>query len=268
MSRIYFHSKSDDEAEIFGSERHYMGGNANALAWGFVHSASYFHMDRILSFLPESHHRNWNRLDKERSLYHFIVGGIREVGHMVLPDGRKIDPWHMCLNTALAVGSDPMKLSARIHAQCECHCWVDGPNREWLADIIDEGLTTGLFREGLKDHDQGWDSVLELLRKRDDEAIVTSFSVCDGFPNMELCNWDYQREKEYYALDYKTQWAIAEKNLRESEMGLELTPEEWDYPEYYIGNHAFTALDLHKLVVDIEHREEEDRERKKRSVGA
>ncbi|GAA4304598.1 hypothetical protein GCM10023178_11830 [Actinomadura luteofluorescens] len=37
-----------------------------------------------------------------------------------------------------------MRFLARLHAQCELHGYVEGPNRAWLADVIDQGPAAGV----------------------------------------------------------------------------------------------------------------------------
>lgn len=74
--------------------------------------------------------------------------------------------------------SDPLTLMMRIHAQCESHCWVDGPNRTWLADIIAQGRACGLYQTNV-----GWGEVEAFLRARNDEPVFLSFSITEPFPS-------------------------------------------------------------------------------------
>lgn len=117
------------------------------------------------------------------------------------------------LNTALVAGSPPIQLAAKIHGWCESHAWVDGPDRAWMADIIDTGLRIGIYRRGLwyaklpngpKDtlSDQGWDQITTLLRARDDEPVVMSYSVGDSFPNREITDW-----RSDLSDDWRPDWA-------------------------------------------------------------
>jgi len=48
-------------------------------------------------------------------------------------------------NTAIVAGSDPVRLAVRMIEQCDDHCWVEGPDRAWLAAIIGQGLDAGVF---------------------------------------------------------------------------------------------------------------------------
>ena len=76
------------------------------------------------------------------------------------------------LNSAIAVGGDAMKLAARLHGQCEIHCYVEGPNRAWLASLIEDAFAKHIFRTG-----QGWEETCTMLRKSADSPVVCSFSV-------------------------------------------------------------------------------------------
>jgi hypothetical protein len=117
------------------------------------------------------------------------------------------------LNTALAAGSDPVRLAAKLNGWAESHAWVEGPDRAWLAKIIDDGLEAGIFRrgfwyaataDGLKDRwsNQGWDEVTAFLRARDDEPVVLSYSVGDSWPNPEVADWAPE-----VPADWRPDWA-------------------------------------------------------------
>jgi len=105
------------------------------------------------------------------------------------------------LNTALLAGSDLIRLAAKIDGWCEVHAWVEGGDRAWLAGIIEQGLRAGMYRQGLwmdnpdsgardKWAPMGWDQVIGLLRARDDEPAVMSYSATDGFPNPYVAGWE------------------------------------------------------------------------------
>jgi hypothetical protein len=192
--------------------------------------------------------------------------------------GNRLGVSNVALNTALVAGSPAIQLAAKLDSWCESHAWVDGPDRAWLADIIDDGLRAGIFRRGFwfpsevrgpKDNwsDQGWGEVLELLRSRDDEPVVTSYSVCESFPNAGVAGWkpppmpagwrpgwaatdgiheweampadeqrDYYRETAgdgWYDLPDEEQWARALAGLKANSPWLQLTPESLG--EQYFG---------------------------------
>jgi hypothetical protein len=162
--------------------------------------------------------------------------------------------------------TEPVQLAARLHAQCEIHAWVDGPNRAWLADIIDEGVETGIMRPhpDMDDIEKtGWQAVTTLLRRTDSEPVVTSYSVCEQFPNSYASTylppwpegvteeWDaltekQQREREtlsdaWYDLPGGEQWRMGMEWLRVQRGGLELEPE--GFYDFGFGN-GFSWLDL------------------------
>jgi hypothetical protein len=159
---------------------------------------------------------------------------------------------------------------------------VDGPNRKWLAGLIDEALEAGLLRRTLRpsgaygepgvEQVQGWEGVTELLRSRNDEQVVTSYS-SDGFPNREIAKWDQpvmpdgwrcpggsetewqqmdeDERAEYFEesavedawalLSDSERWAAGMAGLRADPGRLELRPEDWS--GYWFGN-GLTVLDL------------------------
>lgn len=109
-------------------------------------------------------------------------------------------PADLEMNTALAAGSDPVRLAAKIDSWCEAHCWVDGPDRAWMAGLIETGLDQGLYRHGLrirKADDRpaawralGWTDVVDLLRASDQGEVVLSYSHGDDFPNEQIAEWE------------------------------------------------------------------------------
>jgi hypothetical protein len=204
--------------------------------------------------------------------------------------GQPLQAFSLILNTACQVGSDAVKLAARLHGQCELHAWVDGPNRAWLADIIQAGLHSGVFRKGIwyqdvpngpkdKWSDQGWGDVIALLRERDDEPVVTSYSVTDRFPNRSLTTWnpppmpenwkpqfweaedwaaqsgeeraeyyDEHAQDLWYELPVEEQWRLAMDGLRaDTASGLEMKPDNW---QTFRFRHELTFLDLHAVDRD------------------
>ena len=247
MSRVYFHTKHTD-AELHGSERAWLGHIARSIgdtAWGLdPDHPSLERAEQILALIPEVPegeyganylHRHlreaqaqnaanlaafegWRpghaprgRTDyePERNLMRSLRTALSGIGSRdMLVAGVSLDPSSVSLNTALALGSDPVRLAAKIHGWCEVHAWFDGPDRAWAADIIDQGLAAGIYRRGHPadaGYSQGWEQVQALLRERDDEPVVMSYSVCDQFPNQrwypgwpgrEVEKWDDYTEAE------------------------------------------------------------------------
>lgn len=279
MSRVYFHSPSGT-AELSGSERvwlDYLASGPATVAWDFdTHASSGF--DRaceLLAMVPEAPegeygdnylhrylreaqaqavrnkaiYQSWTPgtplpgqpdLEPERRLISALSTAMKGRGLTVIVAEVQLYSRNIDLNTALVAGSDQVALAAKIHGWCESHCWVEGPDRVWLADLIDRGLETGLYRRGMgwegpARHDTG-PGVVPLLRSRDDEPVVLSFSVCDGFPNADVGDWmppwpegvprewdalaeeqqeaREQRGEEWYELPADQQWSISLAGLR------------------------------------------------------
>jgi hypothetical protein len=302
MSRIYFHSEHGD-AELMGSERAWLdwiaGGPARAY-WDLEgRSLPFERAKEIMSMVKRSDRGNdlfellakaeaeesdnkrlwaearqagvqWpnTTYDAQRRLPDSLALFLRVQGLPLEVAGVELHSANVELNTALAVGSDAVALAAKIHGWCESHCWVEGPDRAWMAGIIDAGLAMGMYRRGIwyepekgaekQWSSQGWESVTELLRSRDDGPVVLSYSVCDRFPNRHISDWeppfdagwkpdwadgddraewdektaeekdDYQRETrhdEWYDLPFEQQWQPAMDALRAEKPWARLSPD-------------------------------------------
>lgn len=251
MSAIYFTSPTD-EAKLRGSERSYMGhiaGDALLTALTITDSHNYMSMEEDarqgvcnLLRVPESTYRFGRTFDPKHVHTTLIVAMSEE--YFLMPTGEEMPVWTTGMNTVLSTGNDAMMLTARLHGQCEIHCYVEGPNRAWLADIIEQGRSTGLYRP-----EQGWEGVAEMLAKDDRDPVVCSYSVCDIFPSDECAidtqMWhpevddetgDWLNEEEWYNMPPERQWDLCMEGLRKtSKEGcwLELTPEHWNWPDWH-----------------------------------
>lgn len=207
MSSIAFHDQNGETAYLHGSERSWMNALAGSVAWAVVPT----------------------ELEHLRLTFQF--GSDRPVFND--HDGTPLSSFSLELNTALVLGSDPVALAARLHGQCELHAYVEGPHREWLAGLMEAGRACGVYRP-----DQGWESVIELLRARADAPVVTSYSVGDSFPTThviqddppvwtptEIDEWGEPNWDAWYDLPTAEQWALCMTALRaRPEMLLELSP--------------------------------------------
>ncbi|WP_432137290.1 hypothetical protein [Streptomyces sp. bgisy154] len=146
--------------------------------------------------------------------------------------GHTLRPLTLALNTAMETGPDSIRLAARLMGQCEINCWVDGPHRSWLADMVGNGLDAGDFREAC-----GWEDLQRFLRDRDDHPVVVSYS--EDFPNYwtvpltapdgELLDPD-DAELAWEAMSPAEQWEHALRALHgRTTEGLEITPDWADY---------------------------------------
>jgi hypothetical protein len=184
MSRIYFDSPSAGHAVIAGQERHWAGWLTNNLALGALGLSdplgfSVKEEPLVAALRPAFDPEHWRFLPST-----LTVGSNR----FALPDGTEHDAWHVLLNTAMSVGSEPVRLLTTIHAQCEIHGWFSGPHRAYVAGVAEAGLAAGVMREGM-----GWEALCAFLRASDKDPVVMSYSVCDRFPR---CEEDDERSRE------------------------------------------------------------------------
>jgi hypothetical protein len=243
MSRIYFHTQHEGEAELLGSERAHMGVMVSHLAASFLPEFS--DPEVFAAMTPEAQRtyatdtypngvkadpvtleKHGPLLNKDYLRSSFSVGLER---CLFQREGTPLETFSLQLNTALALGSDPLCLFARLHAQCEIHAWVEGPDRAWLADVIQQGLDAGLCRDGM-----GWDKVQELLRSGSEHPVVTSYSVTDGFPNQYVAGWVGPRDDEGETLNEDAwyddntddeRWDLAMAGLRQQKGMESMSPE-------------------------------------------
>jgi len=231
MSRIYFHTPQD-KAAVRGSERAYFGRLCSDLFNAIFEVPGVYSTDRnrlacfyamfgehhyIQNYIHKTvddisvHHADWLEFKCAVETF-FKTSDYRLFGRIPL--------FGLILNTAYVVGGDSIKLAARIHGQCEVHGWVDGPNRNWLAGIIESAVMHGVYRQ-----EQGWDSVINLLKSRSDAPVVMSYSVCDSFPNCGAAGIDYE---QWDLMSEQEQWDAAIQGLRDEGRGLELKPDNWN----------------------------------------
>lgn len=251
MSRIYFHSQSGD-AEVRGSERAFMGHLINKMFrvslgindWDTPENP---HVLRRIVY-PDHYCLKARGAEFARQLTTALyVAGDTPV---LWVDGQVVRTFSAALNTAMVMGSDPIKLCARVHGQCEIHTFVEGKNREWLAKKIDHGRAVGVLRS-----DQGWEETATLLRSRNDEPVVTSYSVCEQFPNAHAAGWKPDKLTEegeadwdaWYDLPSAQQWEMGMTALRKT--ALEMKPSNWN--KYYFHD-GVTGFDLLAAAIALD----------------
>lgn len=258
MSRIYFHTREEDveDVQVLGTERHWMGALCWQITEGFLQLDRYGDdmLKRFRSMIPDGHYLKAPDLRREQHFRDDFMTAFRVEysGTLLAWQGRAISPWRVMLNTAVLVGSDAIKLCARLHGQCEIHAWVEGKNRAWLARIIERGLEEGVLREGHPGDSKfasGWRNAIKLLRSSKKTPIVTSYSVCEQFPGVHLLSprdGEPQDHDEFYEwalsnLTHEQRWDRAMVELRARRASVELKPSDWR--NYYFGD-GITALDL------------------------
>lgn len=237
MSRIYFHTPSET-VEVLGAERSHVGILSEGIGYGVLESVlGKGLLAELVGILPGD--------TLPRSLQLLVCHGE---GPLYEHEGMPITVWPLLLNTALAVGSDAVKFATRVNAQCELFSWVAGEDREWLADIIGDGLDAGILRENM-----GWESVIDMLGRNPYEPVVTSYSVMDSFPNHIHSTWESspdigidEASEQWASLSTEDQWKHGMDWLKQQDHRLlQLKPENWS--KVRLG-HSFTAFDLEKIL--------------------
>lgn len=255
MSRIYFHSEHG-EAEVYGPERHMAGHICMTLLTAALGADTdgFFGEEPhpLAKLLPDDCYLHKDHGQRFMSAFRTWFRTAGEDERFKTPNGEGVSPFVASLNTAWVMGSDPVKLMARLHGQCEMHAYVEGPNRAWLAEIIERGRAAGIMRAKM-----GWESVVELLRSRDDGPVVTSYSVTDSFPNRYVAAIpeavdpaDVEGDR-WYDLPASTRWAYAVEGLRAGKAGsgLEMKPGDWD--SFYFDN-GINGFQLREWVSPVE----------------
>jgi hypothetical protein len=255
MSRVYWHSPSA-EAELWGGERAWLSGLVSDIAIGVLDP--FYSADTLSELITAQCDKPPAR--GERITWASRFGTSLSVGfseNLLTWKGRQLDALSLQLNTALRVGNDAVRLAARIHGQCEIHCWFEGKDRGWIAGIITEGLAGGVFRKGISDQfggasrDIGWEDVRAMLLDSDEEPVVLSYSVCEQFPDPYVIGWqppadDCERphddtSEQWYELSSEERWRLGMTWLREQRGGLQIKPENFST---YTFRHGLSAFDI------------------------
>lgn len=239
MSAIYFHSQEHKDAFVRGSERAYMGCLTTDIMIAVLGDLKYAEPWLKPLFAPDHYIQRATEYQFAQHVETLLKVGMGTPLH--LPAG-SIEPWIVALNTALVVGGDALKLFARLHGQCEVHCWVEGaPDKRWLSNVLEVGLAKGPMRS-----DQGWDSVIKLLRLPGDFPVVCSYSVCESFPNFGSLpanhplkeRTDEERWEAFYEIPKEEAWSLCMAGLRARD-GLRLTRRNWRDFQFADGTSAF-----------------------------
>lgn len=210
MSRIYFHSEYAGTAEVRGSERAWMSCLCNDIALGVI--GPNLTEQWLINMFPTSH---YVRATTSTHLAQAVRLALRMFDLRLNVWRGEHEAWLINLNTCIAIGAEPLRLFARLHAQCEVHCYIEGaPDKTWLAYVIENGLLSGVIRKN-----QGWESVVTLLRIPKAFPVVCSYSVCDGFPSPgcmpegTISPESEDEWEEFGKLDLAKQWSLGMENL-------------------------------------------------------
>lgn len=242
MSRIYFHTPAETAA-VSGRERGLLSNlcsNALLFALGDLD----FHdgaQPWILKHLPSGCYLHQHPDINSIKTWLRVSSGSDARLYL---RGESFDLFDVQLNSATVLGGDALKLAAKIHGQCEIHCYVEGTNRNWLASLIEDALNKAIFRKDL-----GWEEVITLLRKADGSPVVCSYSVCEQFPNAGVANWTPPKDEDgddnhdaWFDLPNEEQWSLAMDGLRKHGGGLEMKPDEWD--DFFFGPKPVSGFDF------------------------
>jgi hypothetical protein len=163
-----------------------------------------------------------------------------------LPDG-PVSPWDIALNTALETGLDSWRFAARIHGQCEIHCFMEGNDKRWIADILENTFISKFAASGSNVGE--WQSLVDFLRIPGDFSIVCSYSVCSSFPNFDCLPDGHElkrgidaaddddidaRREAFGKLDRDESWDACMRGLRERNWDLKLSQVDWE--EFRFGD--------------------------------
>lgn len=140
------------------------------------------------------------------------------------------------LNTVVHNYSAPVALAGRLCAQAEVNGWIDGSDRKWLADLIDQGRRLpypaevadtpylaqhNLFADepSVNGRYDGWQGVVEMLRVGDGIVVLSSSSAGEGFPSRMWAGREGQDRDEFHhwweQADATARWEASERGLRE-----------------------------------------------------
>lgn len=185
MGALQFHFQHDETIHyVSGAER----GNGSSISHAMMFDALGldYNPKRIFELMPNNPRVNWHGYSHDelkRAVQNFLR--ITWNAQLTVPGGEETNVLAMAANTAIAGGSDPLRLLARLDAQSELFVYILGADRAWIASIIEEGLKSGLMRTwGKESETGGWTSLAARLRTRDDENVVVSYSVTDSFPTL------------------------------------------------------------------------------------
>lgn len=173
---------------------------------------------------------------------------------LLVKGGVALESFDYNLNTAITLGSDPIRLLARLHGQCEIHAWVAAEDRTWLAHVIRQGLESGVLRTyPAGTHYDGWQDVADMLCAERDLPVVTSYSITDGFPNPDAAIWDRPStdgldedsadglvEDAWADLTEEERWRAGMTYLSGPGRSLQMWPLEWDDYRFTHRQSAFT----------------------------
>lgn len=221
MSSVLFDTRDGGRARLSGSEYVYM-----SMLVGDVLCATLPMSSTITTnYIVEGHYL-LNSLRKggigspdwEASL-RAAVHALGDRSSLFSYKGKPVTTFALSCNTVMAIGNHVMAFVAKFAGAAAGHLLVEGHNKEWLAQVIRDGLKIGVLRSRM-----GWDDVIALLETGDPEPVVTHFSGTDSFPRYDWQLRDKSLEQEEWSeLSEEERWDLSEEFLREVKPHLILT---------------------------------------------
>lgn len=236
MSSLGFLTR-DAEARVSDRERQKLVGLLDDLAWRAIErdcdprEENGFSLLRQALTLPGwvAGHTGTEFTRMLQLVLHGSQGQVRTPTGMV---GSVLD---VHVATVITLYPDLVTLAVRLACQAEVNGWIDGPDRAWLADLIDKGrqadyppevastYTAGvpLFADepSVNGHYDGWAGVAAMLRADDKQPVVLESSVTGGFPSQIWAGQEGQDRGEFRAwwnnATPEQRWAASVRGLRE-----------------------------------------------------
>lgn len=133
----------------------------------------------------------------------------------------------LILNTISCVGSNVIRLLARIHGQCELNCFVKIEHMNWFADIVQQGLNSSFL-----DKDAGWLDVFDLISNKSNSPIVLNYG--DQYNFIHKLNM-------HQNIIFSDQWNLSFEQLVENntQMIIEISPSTIELPRFDNGRDLF-----------------------------
>lgn len=255
MTHATLHTRSHGTATLAGPELHHAIALVRELGVAMLRPGRI--SERLRSLLPQGHHlRHVTDFDFPDAYASAFARGEEA---LIVHKGKVLLVADFQINTAMFLTCDPLRLLLRIALTGEHHCWIAGPDRARVADIIERGLRHSRVLRA----DMGWDapvrgeqSLISLLRAGDDEPAVFSHSFGSPFPHADFGTWQpplsdgvhdlqdldqdqwEQSRKAWDALDTDTQW---EHSLAGLVGYRRLDPADLHTP----FGHGLSVMDLH-----------------------
>lgn len=205
MSRIYFHFEDGTSAEVRGSERAHMDILSRRVALSFL---GFWPGERhwLQDCMPDDFYGRPGVMNGETAQMHLGMHGCEFLQF----SGQKYDTWQTVLNTAMILGSDHVRLCARIHACCEIWGRIEGKNRKWFAEMCKQARAALVLRS-----DQGWEDAIRVIEASDKSPVVMSYSVTEQFPASGLFEFNSDRDREKWeGMPFKKRWKEGMAALR------------------------------------------------------